>query len=326
MLIAAGCGGSETVEPASPAPVTSAEALTTHAEDPPMLDGEVFPIAVVDETGAEVTIESIERIIPLDGDVAEVVFALGLGDNVVATDLSATFPPEADALPEIGYQRALSTEPILAFEPTVVIATDIAGPDTVLAELRAVGVPVVIVPNDNGPQGPADKIRAVAAALGIPAEGEALALQVQDSIREAGELASEIVGGGAAAPRIAALYVRGSSAQLVMGEGTAIDWIIEEAGGVNVADELGVIDTEPISAEAMIAAAPDVIVVPLAGLISVGGIDGLLEIDGLARTPAGEQRAVLAYDDQLMLGNGPRTGEFMLSLIADLYTATGETP
>ena len=63
--------------------------------------GPDLPVTVVDETGAEMTIESIERIIPLDGDVAEVVFALGLGDNVVATDLSATYPPEADALPEI---------------------------------------------------------------------------------------------------------------------------------------------------------------------------------------------------------------------------------
>ena len=45
---------------------------------------------------------STERIVPVDGDLAEVVFALGLGDQVVATDLSATYPPEADALPQSG--------------------------------------------------------------------------------------------------------------------------------------------------------------------------------------------------------------------------------
>ncbi len=64
-----------------------------------------MPRVYVDERGVDVEIASTERIIPLDGDVAEVVFALGLGDRVVATDLSATFPPEADALPQIGYQR-----------------------------------------------------------------------------------------------------------------------------------------------------------------------------------------------------------------------------
>lgn len=278
-------------------------------------------IVVVDNTGVEVQIESIERIIPLDGDVAEVVFALGLGDNVVATDLSATFPPAADALPEIGYQRALSTEPILAFEPTVILATDLAGPDTVIADLRAVGVPVVIVPNNDGPGGPAEKIRAIAQALGMEEVGEALAAEVSASIDAAGVEAAELASEGSRSPRVVALYVRGSSAQLVMGEGTTIDWLIEHVGAINVADEMGVVDTEPISAEAMLAAAPDVIIVPKSGLDSVGGIDGLLQIDGLDRTPAGQQRAVIAYDDQLMLGNGPRTGDFLIQFIADLYTS-----
>ena len=79
-------------------------------------------------TGTQVTISSVARIVPVDGDLAEIVFALGLGDHVVATDISATYPPEAEALPDIGYQRALSPEPIAAVEPTVVLATDLAQP------------------------------------------------------------------------------------------------------------------------------------------------------------------------------------------------------
>ena len=57
------------------------------AEDTPVL-----PITVIDDLGNEVFIESVERIIPLDGSVAEVIFALGMGKNVVATDISATWP------------------------------------------------------------------------------------------------------------------------------------------------------------------------------------------------------------------------------------------
>jgi len=60
-----------------------------------------LPVTIMDVTGTEVTVESVDRIIPLDGTVAEVVFALGLGPNVVATDMSATYPAEADSLPEI---------------------------------------------------------------------------------------------------------------------------------------------------------------------------------------------------------------------------------
>ena len=257
---------------------------------------------------------SIERIIPLDGDVAEVVFALGLGANVVATDLSATYPPEADALPEIGYQRALSAEAVAAFSPTVLLATDIAGPPEALDDMRRLGFPLVIVPNDATSTGAGRKIRAVAAALGVPRRGESLAQEVDDAI------ASAAVGPDAVEEplRVIALYLRGTAAQLVLGESSNTRWLIEAAGGIDVSAAMGITDPVPISAEAILAAAPQVVLVPEAGLTSVDGIDGLLEIGGIGETPAGQGRRVLAYDDQLLLGNGPRTAEMLARLRDDL--------
>ncbi|MEO1061621.1 MAG: ABC transporter substrate-binding protein [Actinomycetota bacterium] len=310
LLLAAGCGDSDSgaaADAATPTTVDSASTPTTVPAGP-------LPATVVDARGEEVVVESIERILPLDGDVAEVVFALGLGDRVVATDISATFPPAADALPEIGYQRALAAEPIIDFAPTVVLGTDLAGPPETIQALEAVGIPVVIVPREATPQGPAVKIRAVADALGVPEVGVVLAEEVQTAVDEATAKTDGLPPG----PRVVALYVRGTNVQLVLGEGSGIDWLLEAAGAVDIADELGVVDVEPISAEAIVRAAPEVIVVPQLGLDSVGGVEGLLEIPGLAETPAGERGAVLAYDDQLMLGNGPRTGDFLATLVDDL--------
>lgn len=275
---------------------------------------------VTDERGVEVVVTSAERIIPLDGDVAEIVFALGLGDQVVATDLSATYPPEADALPQIGYQRSLTVEPILEFDPTVLLATDIAGPPETIEALERVGVPLVIVPTDPTSEGPARKIVAVADALGVHPRGVELAEQVQAEIAAAVDAAPEL----AAPPRVIVLYVRGASTQLVLGRDFGIHWLIEAAGGVNVADEMGIVESAPISGEAILAAEPDVIIVPSSGLESVGGVDGLFEAaPALAETPAGQRSSVLDYDDQLMLGNGPRTGQFLSTLISDLAAATG---
>lgn len=311
-----------TSQPAVPEPTAAADPApdpVTSAADPPERaqavdeSGAVPPITVIDETGSEVTIESIERIIPLDGDVAEVVFALGLGDNVVATDLSATYPPEADALPEIGYQRAISAETVASYEPTVLLATDIAGPPEALDDLRRLGYPLVIVPNESTPTGAGRKIRAVAAALGVGPLGEEIAGSLDAAIAEAsGPPASGT--DQFKRPRVMALYVRGTVAQLVLGESANTHWLIGAAGGVDVSSEMGVLDNAPISAEAILAAAPDVLVVPEAGLESVGGIDGLLEIGGLGQTPAGLHRQVLAYDDQLLLGNGPRTAQMLARL------------
>jgi iron complex transport system substrate-binding protein len=269
----------------------------------------------VDERGVSVEVVSTERIIPLDGDVAEIVFTLGLGDRVVATDLSATYPPEADALPQVGYQRALNAEPILEFEPTLVIGTDIAGPPEVIEELERVGVPVAIIPTPADATGPATKIRAIAELLGVPDRGEQLAAIVNGEIGAVRPLEF----GDAATPlRVAMLYLRGESTQLIFGQGTSIDWLIEATGAVNVANEMGVVDTADITAEALIVAAPDVLLVTTDGLASVGGIDGLIAMPSIAGTPAATNRAVLAYDAQLMLGNGPRTGAFLAALVADL--------
>lgn len=294
-------GVEETSEP-------EATAASIQPEDEPAL-----PVTVIDETGDEITITSVDRIIPLDGTVAEVVFALGLGANVVATDLSATYPDEADALPEIGYQRALSAEPIATFEPTVLLATDIAGPAGTLDDLRTLGYPVIIVPNDATADGPGEKIRAVAAALGVPGRGEALAGEVDRLI----EVTSD-AGDGGGGPRVAALYIRGTSAQLVLGRDSATHWLIAAAGGVDVADELDLDESAPVTAEAILRVDPEVLLVPAAGLASVDGIDGLLEIAGLGRTSAGLTRRVLSYDDQLLLGNGPRAGELLAELRAEL--------
>lgn len=299
----------------SAAPVTSVEERETVGDEPSKPGEEPhLPVTVVDETGASVTVESIDRIIPLDGDIAEVVFALGLGDRVVATDLSATYPPEADDLPQIGYQGALSTEPIAAFNPTVLLATALAGPPETLDELQRLEFPLIIIPNQPTSQGPGVKIRAVAAALGVPTRGEALAAEVEDALAGAaaeGDCEEDC-------PKVLMVYVRGTSAQLVFGESSPTRWLIEAAGGVDVSREIGVVDPTPISAEAIVSAAPDVLITTELGLESVGGLDGLLEIPGLAGTPAGREGRVLTYDAQLLLGNGPRVPDLLSQLASDL--------
>ncbi|MEM1333262.1 MAG: ABC transporter substrate-binding protein [Actinomycetota bacterium] len=302
-----------TTEPTSP-PSTAAPTAAAPTTAAPTTVPEPEPIVVVDDRGVEVTIESTERIIPADGDLAEIVFALGLGDQVVATDLSATFPPAADAKPEIGYQRALSPEPILAFEPTVILATEVAGPPETLSDLEDLGVPVVIIPSPATPEGPGVKIRAVADALGVSELGAELADGVDAGITEVAAAAPDD-----SSPKVVALYVRGENTQLVLGTESPLGWMIDAVGATNVAVELGVDTAVPINIEAMIQAAPDVIIIPSAGLESVGGLEGFLEIPGFAETPAGQAGRVLAYDDQYLLGNGPRTPDLLAEMLRDVH-------
>jgi iron complex transport system substrate-binding protein len=256
------------------------------------------------------------RIVPVNGDLAEVVWALGYGDDVVATDISATYPPAADETPKIGYQRALVAETILSFEPTIVLADDLAGPATVLDQLRAAGVDVATIERTHTLDEPAAKVRAVAGAIGV--DGDDLADEVQDEIDTAIDGAGEA---RARAPRVMALYLRGEDVQLVFGDGSGIDAVIEAAGGIDVGTELGITDNASLSAEAVLKAAPDVILVTTSGLESVGGIEGLGAVGAIARTPAVRNEQVYAFDDQFLYGLGPRTGDLIAELAPLFATA-----
>jgi iron complex transport system substrate-binding protein len=316
LLLAAGCGSSAANSPAADVAPTATAAVAGPSVAVPET-APSMPVTLTDATDRRITVRSVERIIPVDGGLAEIVFALGLGDQVVATDLSATYPAAADAKPEIGYQRALSTEPILSFSPTVVLATPSAGPAEVIDQLRAL-VPTVLIGAPDALDGPAQKIRAVAQALGVPGRGEQLARQTQAEIDAAVASAPR----GAAPIRVAALYLRGDRVQQIFGPGSGIHVLLRAAGVVDVGELLGVNDNQPITVEALIRERPDAVIVTTTGLESVGGIDKLLALPALSRTPVATDRHVYAYEDQYLYGFGPRTGQLLAQLIRDIHQTT----
>ena len=257
-----------------------------------------------------------ERIVPVNGDLAEVVYALGLGDQVAATDISATYPEAARQTPKIGYQRTLVAETILAHDPTVVLADDNAGPPEVLDQLEAAGVRVERFPEQRTIDAAAAKIRAVAAALGVEERGEALVATLDGQLADAeADAAAAVAATGR--PKVLALYLRGPNVQLTFGRGSGIDAVIAAAGGIDAGTDMGVVDNAELSMEAIVEEAPDVLLVTTTGLESVGGIDGLLAVPGIDRTPAAANRRVVAFEDQYLYGLGPRVGQ----LLSDLVTA-----
>jgi iron complex transport system substrate-binding protein len=68
----------------------------------------------------------------------------------------------------------------------------------------------------------------------------------------------------------------------------------------------------------LVAAAPDVIVLPEAGLSALGGIDAFEAIPGVADTPAGQAGRFLAYDEAYFFNLGPRTGQALAEFVSDL--------
>ena len=266
------------------------------------------PNTVVDVEGKSVTVADGSRIVTVGGPVTEIVFALGAGDKVVGVDSSSSYPPEVTELPQVGYQRQLAAEGVLAVQPTLILATDEAGPPPAVQQLRDSGVQVVMLKSEPSLEGAISKICGFAKALGLEARGEALAQKVRTQIAEAEALRASLT----SKPRVMFIYARGAGALSVSGTNTSAHSMILLAGAENaVTDYEGY---KPLTPEAAIAAAPDVLMLLSRGLESVGGIDGLLQLPGLAQTPAGQARRVVAMDDLYMLGFGPRLGSAVLDM------------
>ncbi len=326
-MTAVACGGetaetttsvaaAETTMTSTTPPTTTSTAATSTTES----ERRIF----VGADGVETTITDISRIVSLNGDLTEIIFELGLGDNVVGVDVTTTYPPEAAALNDqgqtVGFAQQLTAEAVLRFEPTLVIGDTQVAPPEAIEQLRGAGIPVVILETQTTLDGVETKINQVAEILDVPDAGATLAERVMGEIDEARDLAA----GDDSDPRVAFVYVRGPQVVFLFGAGSATQAIIEGAGAVDAGVESGVFGPAPLTPEALVAAAPDVIVLPEAGLEALGGIEAFLALPGVADTPAAQDDAFLAYDEAYFFNLGPRTGQALDDFVRDLYPGIGD--
>lgn len=255
-----------------------------------------------------------ERIVSLSGDITEIIFGLDLGEYVVAVDASSNYPEEVLSLPNLGYQGNLSAEAILAHRPTKVIANPSAGPAEVLEQVKAAGVEVIVIENDGTIEAPIKNIRALAELLGVKDKGEELVQAVQRKIEEAVARGAQLN----PKPRVLFLYLGSTRFQFGGGAGTPSNAMIEAAGAIDAGKEVGLVGYQPITAEIVAAAQPDVVIVTERGLRVAGGMEGVMNVPGLALTPAGQNGNIIVFEDLYFIGMGPRTGDALLELVEAL--------
>lgn len=257
------------------------------------------------------------RVITLGGSVTEIAVALGAEPQLVARDTTSTYPDRITALPDVGYIRALSPENVLSLNPDLILAEGDAGPPEAVDVLKAAGIPMVMMPEASDPEGVIAKIVAVARALGLPEAGDRLAADVGKGLEEARARAA-----GVAQPK-RVLFILSLQGGRVMagGQGTEAEGIIRLAGGVNAAT--GFDGYKPMTDEAVLAAAPEVVLMmDREGDLAISDAD-VLGHPALSATPAGTAGAIVRMDGMLLLGFGPRTPEAAALLHAALYGPGG---
>ena len=268
----------------SPASIAPGEPLVITAADLP-------EVTALGSAGAQTP----QRIVSLATGVGETLVALGVGDRVVGRDETSEVPSEADVVTEA---HNVSAERVIALDPDLVIVDARTTPPEALQQIEASGARIAEVPEAWTLADMAPRTQAIANAVGVDAAPVLATLP-----------AAQATSAPPDAPRVAFLYLRGTSAiYLLGGQGSGADALIAAAGGVDAGAEAGLEAFTPLTAEALVSLDPDVLLVMTGGLESVGGKEGLAALPGVAQTTAGRERRIIAVDDEVLLSYGPRTG------------------
>lgn len=259
--------------------------------------------------------EPAQRIVSAGGSITEIIYALGQEHRLVARDSTSNHPPQVSELPNIGYVRRLSGEGLLSVNPDLILAEEGAGPPETLEVLAETQIPLITIPMGHDREAVLTKIKVVADALDVPKEGAALAASVGGAIDAATndlDLVDKSV--------LFVLTMQGGRV-LAAGQNTAAQGMIEMVGARNAVQ--GFDGYKPLGDEAIITAAPDVVLMMEDGRGVSETDEEVLSHSAIAATPAGQNQALIRMDGMLLLGFSVRTGEAVNELAAELRDSNG---
>lgn len=237
-----------------------------------------------------------QRIVSLNGNISEMLCALGLEQQIAGVDITSTYPASLQAKPKVGHNRNISAEGVLSLQPTLVLGVDDQLNPALIEQLQAVKVTTRIFKQALSVQGIRSLLDEVAGATGTSTKAAAIRQQFD---KEMAAIKTQSID-----KKILFIYARGAGTMMVSGTGTSVDKVLQLTGVRNAVT--GFTDFRPLTAESLVAANPDIILLFDSGLKSLGGIDGLLKVPGVAQTAAGRNKKVIAMDGELLSGFGLR--------------------
>ncbi len=259
------------------------------------------------------------RIVCISKQLTEMVFALGKGHDIVARDLTSTYPDSAKLLPTVGYHRALSAEGIISMEPDVVIHSNDIGPETVLPQLKKVGIKTKAFGGASTFDSAKLLLKELGDFFGVRGKADSI-VKKMDADMEAVYTAAKTI---ADTPTVMIIhYGQANNNFFVMSgrkNGGPGDRMIKLAvGKPAVYDAKG---ARQISAEAVAVANPDVIIATDFGFDKLGGAENFKSLPGVALTNAAKNNRIYRFEEHDLVYFGPRTAENILKLMKLIHPA-----
>jgi len=245
------------------------------------------------------------RIVSVNGTLSEIISGLGLESQLVGVDITSTYPASLSKIPKVGHNRSISAEGIIALNPDVILYTDqsMLSP-AVVKQLNSSGKKVVAFKHEYSKEGAIKLIREVGAYFNAKPQAEKMVKTLESDLAKITRPANP--------KKLLFIYARGTGTLMVSGTGTSLDKLFTLTGNKNAVQ--GFTEFKPLTAESLLAANPDVLVLFTSGLESVDGAEGLLKVPGIANTNAGRNKKIISMDGQFLTGFGPRLGKAAIEL------------
>jgi iron complex transport system substrate-binding protein len=251
-----------------------------------------------------------QRIVCLSKQYNEIIFALGAQKELVAVDLSSTYPPEIKSLPTVGYHRALSAEGILSMKPTLVIHDNNVGPEAVMQQLEQLKIPMMVF-NAKGEDvaGAKSLVTEMGVYFGKQKQADSLNQKLDADMLAATQALSQYT----TKPKVVVIHFgRASNIYLTLTKNSTGGKMIEWAGGeIPLEGDRGM---QQLSAEIIAQADPDVILLTDFGYDRLGTDEQIKTLPGVAGTKAARNGKLFRVEEHDMVYVGPRTGANVLAL------------
>lgn len=262
-----------------------------------------------DELGREIQIAfPPQRIVSLAPSVTEILFALGLGDRVVAVTSYCDFPPEAKAKENVGDTLSPNPERLIALKPDLVIITTASQLEKTARQLGELNIPLYVA-DPRTVREVVASIRKLGAATGATSKAEEIAGEMESRIAAVERRVKAL-------PKPRALYVLQTAPLITAGRNTFINDLILLAGGESISGN-ETADYPQLSRETAIARAPEIIVAP-----ETHGTELVKETDlrrDFAVTPAVKNNRIVRVNPDWIDRPGPRIVEGLEQLARGLH-------
>lgn len=260
-----------------------------------------------------------QRWVSAGGSLSEWVSALGGESKLVGVDTTSQHPQTLKALPSIGYQRSLSAEGILSLRPDILIGTEEVGPPPVLAQVKAAKVQVELFSAQPDLPTLEKNVSHLGQLLGAEKQATQLLQSYQQQLDAQKTRVTEAQS-KQEAPGVLLLLGHAGGKPLIAGKDTAADWLLQQAGGRNLATHTGY---KPFSVESLASLDPEVLVFSDRALTGEAAKTALFKENPILNSSrAAKAGRVLELDPTLLVGGlGPRLPAALKTLSDGFYPA-----